>query len=74
MSHTEQPAFQRAFVAIGYLLEQRGAALLEPLHAPTAEARTLVRHLAHPDRQQRAEALAFELKQIAIELEACAIR
>lgn len=66
---TSEAAFQRAFVAVSYFLDRRGAELLEPLDAPGAAALELTQRLAHDVRDQRAHALAAELSRIVAELE-----
>jgi hypothetical protein len=63
-------AFARAYVAMGYLLDRRGDALLEGLVSVPPAARELARRLGHPDRQARAQVLAAELARIAAALDA----
>ena len=72
MATIDSADFQRAFMALSYLLGRREAELLAPLgdSPPHEEARALVRGLAHPDRPRRAELLARELSRVALGLEA----
>jgi hypothetical protein len=70
MANLASPDFQRAFAAASYLAGRRDAELLGPFHAPHDEARALVRRLAHPDREQRAELLARELSRVIVSLAA----
>ena len=74
MAQFESPDFQRAFAAASYLVGRRNLELLEPFHPPHAEARALVRRLAHPERERRAQALAVELARIAAAVEARSIK
>jgi hypothetical protein len=74
MSRSEDPMFQRAFVALSYVAGRRGAALLEPLTMPHADARVLAQRLGHAERERRAEVLAHELARVARSLEARSIR
>jgi hypothetical protein len=62
-------AFDRAFVAMSYLLERRGADLLSGLEAPSPAAVELARRLGHPEREARARVLAPELGRLAAALE-----
>ena len=71
---TESAAFQRAFVALGYFVDRRGAELLEPLEAPTSQAQELVRRLSDPSRDVRAQALAGELSRLVASLQAHELR
>jgi hypothetical protein len=73
-SNAEDPAFQRAFVALSYFLGQRGAALLDPLPARSREAERLATMLGAPERQHRAESLARELQSVTAELDARSFR
>lgn len=57
-------AFERAFVAVSYVLGRRDADLLQALEAPGAEAQALKEALAHPERSDRARALAGALEPI----------
>lgn len=57
--------FQRAFVAVSYLVGARGDALLAALHEPTDKARELVAELGADDRAARARTLAGELEIVA---------
>lgn len=63
--------FQRAFLALRYYFGARGPELAEPLAdvgvQPSA-AETL-RALCHPERNQRARALAVELGAVATALD-----
>ena len=74
MAALESRDFQRAFAAVSYLAGRRDAELLQPFRAPHDDARAFVRRLAHPDRERRAEALAFELARISNALEARSIK
>jgi hypothetical protein len=65
----ELAAFQRAFVATSYLLDQRGDALLAPLGKPLPETLELVRGLGHAEKQARAVVLAREVVPIVSALE-----
>ena len=69
MQSAEKPAFQRAFVAVSYLLGQRGPSLLGALTRPNPEALELVTLLDHADRTRRAQVLAAELSRVALELD-----
>lgn len=66
----EREAFARAYVAMGYVLERRGDALLDGLVTVPPAARELARRLGHPERQARATVLAPELARIAAALDA----
>ncbi len=61
------PSLERAFVAILYLLGERGAALDRFVVGP--DARTLVVALGHADQQARALSLAREVAKITLALE-----
>lgn len=61
---------QQAFVAVSYILGQRGEALLDPLAQPTLAARRVGARLAHSDRHTRARALAAEIARVVRALEA----
>ena len=74
MSSVERPTFQRAFVALSYVVGRRDSALLDALAAPHRETELLVQRLAHPERERRAEVLAAELSRIALALEARSIK
>jgi hypothetical protein len=74
MSRSQDPMFQRAFVALNYVVGQRGASLIEALTTPHADARLLAQRLGHPERERRAEVLAHELARIARSLEARSIK
>ncbi|MGC4091848.1 MAG: hypothetical protein QM756_28990 [Polyangiaceae bacterium] len=63
-------AFERAFVAVSYFVNRRGAELLEPLTEPSAAAQELAGRLSHDVREQRAQALAGELTRIIASLDA----
>ncbi len=56
--------FERAYVALGYALNQRGAKLLARLALPCTSAKAMVRGLEQPERHQRARALAVGLAPI----------
>ena len=70
MPNLGSPDFQRAFVAMSYMAGRRQAELLEPLGVAHEEARAFARHLAHPERDRRAEILARELSRLVSALEA----
>ncbi len=70
---TLSPEFQRAFVAMRYFLGARGEELVAPQHAG-AEVVAVVKRLAQPDRQKRAEALAAEIGRVVRALEVGTIR
>jgi hypothetical protein len=74
MSSVELPTFQRAFVALSYVIGRRDAALLDAFSAPQDEARRFVQRLAHPERERRAEVLARELARLALALDARSIK
>jgi hypothetical protein len=74
MSRNEDPMFQRAFVALNYVVGRRHAALLEALATPHADARLLAQRLGHSERSRRAEVLAHELARVARALEARSIK
>jgi hypothetical protein len=63
--------FQRAFVALRYFWGARDQALSEGFeHVARAPAASdMAAQLAHPDRVQRAQALAAELARVAAALE-----
>jgi hypothetical protein len=61
--------FERAFVAMSYLLGRRGAELDSALRAPSDETRRVISGLSHPDRAVRAQVLAAELARVAASLE-----
>lgn len=63
-------AFERAFVAVSYLLDRRGPDLLQPLGDATPAARDAARALGHADRQVRATVLARELAAVSRALDA----
>lgn len=69
-SLTARAAFERAYVAIGYVLDRRGVDLTLGLTLPSEAASGLVTLLSHPDRQTRAERLASELSKLAYALDA----
>jgi hypothetical protein len=62
--------FQRAFVAMTYLVGRRDLELLQAIAVPHEDARTLVRRLGHPERERRAEVLARELTPLVGVIEA----
>lgn len=70
MANLGSPDFQRAFVALSYMIGRRDAALLEPLGTPHDDARAFARRLGHPERERRAEVLARELSRLASAVEA----
>ena len=70
MANLQSSEFQRAFVAMAYLVGRRDRDLLQAIVVPHDDARTLVRRLAHPERERRAEVLARELTPLVGALEA----
>ena len=68
------PSFQRAFVALSYFAGRRDAELLAAFAAPHDETRLLVKHLAHPERQRRAEVLARELSRVTLAVTARSLK
>jgi hypothetical protein len=66
----EDPSFQTGFVAASYAAGVRGARLLDLFEHPCERAVLLERALAHPDRGERARALAAELTRLVHALEA----
>lgn len=62
--------FERAFVAVSYLVDRRGEELTRPLGEGAASARKLAAALAHPERSARAVVLAREVARIAQALDA----
>jgi len=70
MPTVSEPAFQRAFVAVSYLVGRRDADLTAPLGELHPETKLVTQRLAQPERERRAEALARELSRIAFLLEA----
>jgi hypothetical protein len=70
MANLESPDFQRAFVALSYVIGRRAAQLLEPLRIPHDGARAFARRLGHPERERRAQVLARELSRLASAVEA----
>jgi hypothetical protein len=68
------PSFQRAFVALSYVADRRASELLEAFTTPHDEARLLVKHLAHPERERRAEVLARELSRVALAVAARSLK
>jgi hypothetical protein len=66
--------FQRAFVAVRYAAGARDATPLAPFARPNDGALELLRTLSSGVRQERAQALAVELKRIARVLEARRLR
>ena len=70
MSSFALPTFQRAFVALSYVVGRRDAELLDAFPAPHDEARLFAQRLAHPERERRAEVLARELSRVALAVEA----
>ena len=67
--HDRNERFERAFVAVCYLLGTRGEHLYEPLGSVEAGTRQLLAGLRHASRDARASVLAAELGQIARSLE-----
>ena len=65
MANLESSDFQRAFVALSYMVGRRDTELLDPLRAPHEDARAFARRLGHPERERRAEVLARELSRLA---------
>lgn len=74
MSSLAQPAFQRAFVALSFVVGRRAAELHDALAVQHDEARLLTQRLAHPERERRAEVLARELARVALSLEARSLK
>ena len=72
MSHdlTQNPEFQRAFAAVAYFAGARGAALLEPFAAPSAELEAFCVALSAAEQSERARALSTELERLARRLDA----
>lgn len=68
-SQTTRAAFERAYVAVGYVLDRRGVDLTLGLEEPSEAASELVTLLSHPDRQARAERLASELSKLVYALD-----
>jgi hypothetical protein len=68
------PDFQRALLAMRYLLGTRGGELLGSVPSANAVLEGLFARLAHPDRARRADALAFEIGQVVRALEARTFR
>jgi hypothetical protein len=66
--------FERAFVAISYVLGRRGVDLTAPLSPSFAEARGLAQALAAEARGDRARALALALSRVVAALEARRLR
>jgi hypothetical protein len=62
MAKRLDPAFDRARVAVLYLLGDRGEALER--EARSREGEILAKALANPDRGERAAALAIEIRRI----------
>jgi hypothetical protein len=60
------PTFERAFVAVSYLLGDRD---LDTMPVDSPEARTLVSALGSASRDARAAVLAKELARVALALE-----
>jgi len=63
-------AFDRAFVAMSYLLERRGTELVEALDVPSPAAVELARRLSHEERKLRARVLAPEIARLIAALDA----
>jgi hypothetical protein len=74
MANLESSDFQRAFVALSYMVGRRDSQLLEPLRTSHEDARALARRLGHPERERRAEVLARELSRLASAVEARALK
>jgi hypothetical protein len=70
----EREAFDRAFVALSYLLDRRGEELLQPLNAAQPAAVDVARRLAAPERAARAQTLAAELSRVVAALESRRLR
>ena len=64
----ERAAFERAFVAVSYVLGRRGEELTSPLEQPSRTATELVRRLSAPERLSRAQVLAAELGRVVAAL------
>ena len=58
-------AFERAFVAVSYLLGRRGSELGFGLLSPGNAADRAASQLSEPDRERRAQRLAAELLPVA---------
>jgi hypothetical protein len=58
-------AFERAFVAVSYLLGRRAAELGLGLMSPGTAANRAASQLSEPDRERRAQRLAVELLPVA---------
>jgi hypothetical protein len=56
------PSFDRARISVLYLLGERGDAI--ETEARSREGQILAKALAHPDRGERAAALACEIRKI----------
>jgi hypothetical protein len=67
---TDSDDFERAFVAVSYLIDRRGDDLTRALGGGTEIARRLTLALAHPERASRAVVLAREVARIAGALDA----
>lgn len=67
---TDREDFERAFIAVSYLLDRRGDALAQPLGGGGEVARRLVASLGQPERSARAVVLAREVARVAQALEA----
>ncbi|HEY4105568.1 MAG TPA: hypothetical protein VGM44_16835 [Polyangiaceae bacterium] len=74
MTSAAHPDFQRAFVALSYVMGRRGDELLESLRSSHDEAKAFTRRLAHPERERRAEILARELARVALALDARSVK
>ena len=70
MASANSSEFQRAFVAMSYMVGRRDSELLAPIRSPSDDVRALARRLSHPERERRAEVLARELAQLVSTIEA----
>lgn len=64
-SVVDDPAFQRAFLAVAHLLGARDSAPLSAFQRPSAAANELARELSSEERAVRARALGRELEGVA---------
>jgi len=66
---SDREAFERAFVAVTYLLGQRGDLLFGLGESASPAAAALAARLGAPNQESRARALAAELVPVATALE-----